>query len=138
MDSGLIGVIIGGIIGISGGVLNAIIFHFLERKRRRKSIISTAVTEITAIMEKATRFIEGKSNEEELKSSMPLWSGTLALELGFISIDQAIATRRAVVLDMEMRETSREEKAQQCVEACIYALELLKLGVGKRGALIPV
>lgn len=126
MDSGLIGAIIGGIIGISGGVLNAIIFHLIEKKQRRNSIISTAVTEITAIMDKATRFIEGKSNEEELKSSTPLWSGTLALELGFISIDQAVATRRAVVLDMEMRKTTRKEKTKQCIEACMYALKLLK------------
>ncbi len=126
MNSGLIGVIIGGVIGISGGVLNAILFHHIEKKRRRNSIISTAITEITAIMEKATRFIEGKSNEEELKSSTPLWSGTLALELGFISIDQAVATRRAVVLDMEMRKTTRKEKAKQCIDACRSALDLLK------------
>jgi len=126
MDSGLIGVIIGGVIGISGGVLNAIFFHHIEKKRRRNSIISTAITEITAIMEKATRFIEGKSNEEELRSSTPLWSGTLALELGFISIDQAVATRRAVVLDTEMRKTTREKKAKECIEACRSAVDLLK------------
>ncbi len=76
-------------------------------------------------MEKATRFIEGKSNEEELKSSTPLWSGTLALELGFISIDQAVATRGAVVLDMEMRKTTRKKKAKQCIDACMHALKLL-------------
>ena len=126
MGPELIGAIIGGIIGISGGVLPTIIFHHIDKRRRRNSIISTAVTEITAIMEKATRFLERKSNEEELKSSIPLWSGALALELGFISIDQAVATRRAVVLDLEMRKTTREEKAKQCIDACMFALELLK------------
>jgi len=125
MGPELIGVIIGGIIGISGGLLNAIVFHQIDKRRRRKSIISTAIAEITAIKEKAERFINEKSSLDELKSSTPLWSGTLALELGFISIDQTVATRRAVTLDMEMRRTGRKEKAQQCIEACQYALELL-------------
>jgi len=125
MGPELIGVIIGGIIGISGGLLNAIVFHQIDKKRRRRSIISAAIAEITAIKEKAERFINEKSSLDELKSSTPLWSGTLALELGFISIDQAVATRRAVTLDMEMRETGRKEKAQQCIEACKNALELL-------------
>ena len=106
-------------------MLNAIVFHQIDKRRRRKSIISAATAEITAIKEKAERFINEKSSLDELKSSTLLWSGTLALELGFISIDQAVATRRAVTLDMEMRRTGRKEKAQQCIEACQYALELL-------------
>lgn len=125
MGPELMGAIIGGIIGISGGLFNAIVFHQIDKRRRRKSIISTAIAEITAIKEKAERFIDEKSSLDELKSSTPLWSGTLALELGFVSIDQAVATRRAVTLDMEMRKTGRKEKAQQCIEACQYALDLL-------------
>ena len=125
MGPEIIGVIIGGVIGISGGLLNAIVFHQIDKGRRRKSIISAAIAEITAIKEKAERFIDGKSDFAELKSSTLLWSGTLALELGFISINQAVAARRAITLDMEMRETGRKEKAQQCIEACKRALELL-------------
>jgi len=126
MDSGLIGAIIGGIIGISGGVLPTVLFHVLDRKRRRNSIIKLITSEITAIKEKAERFIKSKSNVEELKASTPLWSSTLALELGFISSDQAIAARRAVTLDMEMRRTARREKAEECIDVCNLALELLK------------
>lgn len=126
MEPGLIGAVIGGIIGISGGILATVLFHHIDRKRRRNSIINTAIAEITAIKEKAERFIKGKSNLEELKSSKPLWSSSLALELGFISINQAVAVRRAVTLDMEMRKTGRKEKAEQCIEVCQIALEIFK------------
>lgn len=126
MEPGLIGAVIGGVIGISGGILTTVLFHHIDKKRRRNSIINTAIAEITAVKKKAERFIKGESNLEELRSSTPLWSSSLALELGFISINQAVATRRAITLDMEMRKTGRKEKAEQCKKACQIALEIFK------------
>lgn len=108
----LAGAIVGGIIGICGVLLPTIISYFIDKKRRRDTIVRIIAAELTAIKEKAERFIEGKSNIGELRSSIPLWSSSLALELGFISVNQAVNTRRAIVLDMEMRETGRLEKAK--------------------------
>lgn len=125
MEPELIGAIIGGIIGITGGVFPTLLFHIFEKRRRRKTTTRIIAAEITAIKEKAERFIKGQSNLEELKASTPLWSTSLALELGFISANQAVAARRAVTLDMEMRTTGRKDKAEQCIEACKLVLKLL-------------
>lgn len=124
MQAGLIGVIIGGIIGISGSILTIILFKIIEANQRRNSIIRITKAEITAIKEKAERFLEGKSNIEELRSSTPLWT-SLAPELGFLSVDQAVAARRAITLDMETRKVGKQEKAEECKKACQLALKLL-------------
>jgi len=113
MQPELIGVIIGGIIGISGGILTTILFRLMETGQRRNSVVRITKAEITAIKEKAERFLEGKSDLEEFKSSKPLWM-SLAPELGFLSVEQAVATRRAITLDMEMRTTGKREKAEEC------------------------
>ena len=124
MQPELIGVIIGGIIGISGGILTTILFKLMETRQRRNSVVRITKAEITVIPEKAERFLEGKSDLKELKSSTPLWM-SLAPELGFLSVDQAVAARRAITLDMEMRTTGKREKAEECKKACLIALNLL-------------
>lgn len=124
MQPELIGVIIGGIIGISGGILTTILFKLMETRQRRNSVIRITKAEITVIKEKTERFLEGKTDFEELKSSTPLWM-SLAPELGFLSVDQAVAARRAITLDMEMRPTGKREKAEECKKACLIALSLL-------------
>lgn len=125
MEPQLFGVIIGGVIGITATTLPTLIYHNFEVRRRKKALKSVLAAEMTAIKEKAERFLNEKSNLEELQASTPLWSANLALELGFISSEQAVAARRAVVLDMEMRKTVRTEKAEQCIKACDLALKLL-------------
>lgn len=122
----LIGVIIGGIIGITAGILPTLVFHCLDKRRRRKAIVRTIKAEVISVKEKAERFLEGESSPEELKASIPLWSKNLALELAFVSTDVAVDTRRVVTLDMEMRMTGREEKAAECIEPCEKALKSLK------------
>ena len=124
MQPELVGVIIGGIIGISGGILTTVLFKLMETRQRRNSIVRLTKAEITAIKEKAERFLEGKSDLEELKSSTPLWM-SLAPELGFLSVDQADAARRAITLNMEMQITGKREKAEECKKACLIALNLL-------------
>lgn len=124
MEPELIGVIIGGIIGISGGILTIVLFKLIETRQRRNSIVRITKAEITAIKEKAERFLEGKSDLEEVRSSAPLWM-SLAPELGFLSVDQAVAARRAITLDMEMRKTGKQEKVEECKKACQLALNLL-------------
>jgi len=124
MQQGLIGVIIGGIIGICGGISTTILVRLIETRQRRNAIVRITKAEITAIKERTERFLEGKSNLDELKSSKPLWM-SLAPELGFLSANQAVATRRAIILDMEMRKTGKPEKAEECKKACQSALSLL-------------
>ncbi len=124
MESQLIGVIIGGIIGISGGILASVVHRLAEARQRRNSIIRITKAEITAIKEKAERFLGGKSGVEELRSSTPLWM-SLAPELGFLSVDQAVAARRAITLDMEMRKTASRQKVEECKKACELALNIL-------------
>lgn len=120
MQQWLIGVIAGGTIGICGGIL----VKLIETRQRRNAIVIITKAEITAIKEKTERFLEMKSDLDELRSSKPLWM-SLAPELGFLSADQAVATRRAIILDMEMRESGKAEKAEECKRACQSALSLL-------------
>lgn len=124
MQPELIGVIIGGIIGISGGILATIFHKLVETRQRRDSIVKITKAEITAIKEKAERFLEGKSELEELRSSTPLWT-SLAPELGFLAVDQAVAARRAIALDAEMRKIGNKEKTEDCRKACKSALSIL-------------
>ena len=65
------GVIVGGIIGISGGILASAVHRLIEAAQRRNSIVRVTKAEVTAIKEKADRFFEGKSDVEELASSTP-------------------------------------------------------------------
>ena len=122
----LYSVIIGGMIGISGGLLTTIFVKWLENKRRKKSIIAVEAGEIVAIKEKAERFIGDLSTHKELKASTPMLL-SLASEIGYLSAEQVIAIRRAVTLDMEMREGGNKNKAFECVTACNEALRLMRI-----------
>jgi hypothetical protein len=124
MSPELIGVIIGGAVGLLAGIIPQII----DQTRKRNSVKKIIKAEVTAIIEKALRFLEGKSTPEELRASAPLWSAALASDLVHKKGALAVAARRAVTLDMEMRQSGREEKARQCVEASDKALQLIGKG----------
>jgi len=99
-----------------------------ERKKSsymaRNKGIENAKGEIIAIKEKAERFIESQSTTAGLRASTPMLT-SIASELGFLSEDQAIALRRAVTFDMEMRKEESKEKAKLAVKVCEDALILL-------------
>lgn len=124
MTAELWGVIIGGIIGIVGTLSTTILTTTLSNRRRAKAIQAIAKGEIIAIKEKAERFIGGKSSAAGLGASTPMLT-SIASELGFLSEDQAVALRRAVTLDMEMRKEESKEKAKLAVKACEDALSRL-------------
>jgi hypothetical protein len=116
--------IIGVIIGVIGTLSTILLTTILSNRRRAKSIKAIAKGEIIAIKEKAERFINGQSTSDGLRASTPMLI-SIAPELGFLSEDQAIALRRAVTLDMEMREELSIEKAMLAVKACEDALSIL-------------
>ena len=68
--------------------------------------------------------IEHVSTIKELGASSPMFVA-IANEIGFLSPAQAVAFRRAVTLDMEMRIEGKKEKAAAAVEACREALSSL-------------
>ena len=124
MSPELWGVIIGGIIGVVGTLSTTLLTTTLSNRKRAKAIQAIAKGEITAIKEKAERFINGQSSTAGLSASTPMLT-SIASELGFLSEDQAVALRRAVTLDMEMRKEESKEKAKLAVKACQEALILL-------------
>ena len=124
MSSQLFSVIIGGIIGIIGSLSTTIVITISSNRKRAKAIRVIAKGEITAIKEKAERYIIGKSSKTTLSASVPLLT-SIASEIGFLSEAQAIALRRAITLDMEMRKEETKEKAQIAVLACDEALRVL-------------
>jgi hypothetical protein len=124
MSEWLVGVIIGGSIGIIGGLSTAVMATLLSNRGRTKAIRAIAKGEVVAIKEKAERYIRGQSSEEGLGASTPMLP-SIASELGFLTEEQAIALRRAVTLDMEMRKEKTFEKAQLAIEACEEALRSL-------------
>ncbi len=122
MSGQLLAVIIGGLIGIVGSTASMIIISALSHRRRSNSIRAVVQAEVTAIREKAQRFINGESTVAELGASAPMLT-TIATEIGFLSPQQAVSFRRAVTLDMEMRVGGNREEAAQAVSACEDALE---------------
>ncbi len=124
MSPELWGVIIGGVIGVVGGLSTTLFTTILSNRRRAKAIRAIAKGEIVAIKEKAERFIGGQSSAVGLGASSPMLT-SIASELGFLSEDQAVALRRAVTLDMEMRKEESKEKAKLAVKACEDALSIL-------------
>ena len=124
MSPELWGVIIGGIIGVVGTLSTTLLTTTLSNRKRAKAIQAIAKGEIIAIKEKAERFINGQSSTAGLSASTPMLT-SIASELGFLSEDQAVALRRAVTLDMEMRKEESKEKAKLAVKACQEALILL-------------
>ena len=124
MSAELLGVLIGGIIGIIGGLSTTVLVTTLSNRRRARAIRAIAKSEIVAIMEKAERFINQQSSSAGLGASTPMLT-SIASELGFLSEEQAIAFRRAVTLDMEMRKEETKDKAKLAVQACEQALYVL-------------
>ncbi len=124
MDTQLLAVIIGGIIGVIGSLSTTIVVMISSNRRRAKAIRAIAKGEVIAIKEKAERYINGQSSKAGLGASTPMLT-SIASELGFLSEEQAIALRRAVTLDMEMRKEETIEKAQLSVQACEEALRVL-------------
>ena len=124
MTAELWGVIIGGIIGVVGTLSTTLLTTTLSNRRRAKAIQAIAKGEIIAIKEKAERFIDDQSSAVGLGASTPMLT-SIASELGFLSEDQAVALRRAVTLDMEMRREESKEKAKLAVKACEDALSIL-------------
>ena len=124
MSCQVLAVILGGAIGIMGSLGATFLIVALANRRRGKSIRAIVGAEITAIKEKAQRFIDGHSSGNGLSASSPMLA-SLATELGFLKPDQAIAFRRSVTLDMELRQERSMEKAKFVVEACEDALRHL-------------
>lgn len=123
MSNELTFALIGGAIGIVAGSVPVILTTILSNRRRVKSIKSIALAEITAIKEKAERYLADESNREELAASTPLLT-SIASEFGFLSHSEAIALRRTITLDMEMRASANIEKARLTIDACDAALLL--------------
>jgi len=91
---------------------------------RVESIKKIVLGETIAIKEKAQRYLEGKSNIEELSASTPMLT-SIAPELRHLTPKQVIAYRRAVTLDMEMRKTGRNEKILEAIDACDEVIRLI-------------
>ena len=124
MSGELLGVIIGGAIGIIGTLGTTLLVTLLSHSRHTKSIRAIVAGEVTAIKEKAQRYIDGQSDVDELGASTPMLT-SIASELGYLSREQVIALRRAVTLDMEMRKKGAKEKAALAIDACNEALRSL-------------
>ena len=124
MTSQLLFTLLGGLIGIVAGSPTTVLAAVLTNRRRSKSIRAVALAEVTAIKEKAERFINDQSGAGELGASTPLLT-SIAAEFGYLSGTQAVAFRRAVTLDAEMRNSATKEKAALAIEACREALECL-------------
>jgi hypothetical protein len=118
------GTIVGGIIGIVTGSVTTFIGITLVNRRRAKSIRTVARAEVVSIREKAERYLNGQSNELEMCASTPLLT-SIAPEIGFLKEDQAVALRRVITLDMEMRKCKSKDKATQVIDACTLALKEL-------------
>jgi len=125
MFSQLLFTLIGGLIGIVAGSATTVLALVLTNRRRSQSIRAVAIAEVTAIKEKAGRYIDDLSSREEFAASTPLLT-SIAAEIGYLSSAQAVAYRRAITLDMEMRASLTKEKAALAMEACNEALECLK------------
>ena len=125
MSSDIQSAIIGAIIGIAGSLSTTLVIHFFEYYRHKHSITAVVIGEIVAIREKSQRYIAGESSFDEFKASSPMLV-TIAHELGYLSPVQAVAMRRAVTIDMEMRQTGNIEKAEKCIDICDDALRMFK------------
>lgn len=124
MSGQMIGVIVGAIIGSASSLMTTLFLSILSNRRRKESIQAIAAAEMTAIMEKARRFIDGKSSKEEMSASTPMLT-SIASELGYLTPKQVIAFRQTVTLDMEMRKSGTKEKAELVCFACENALKTI-------------
>ena len=126
MDAQLIAVVIGGVIAIAGSIGTTVAIRVVETRQRKKSIQTLVAAEIASIGGKAERYLTGRSDIRELRGSKPTWISFLP-DLGYLSREQALAARKAVVLDQEMQTTGNRAKVTECREACEAALKLLHL-----------
>ena len=109
MSSELIAVVIGGVIGMVGTLTTTLVLQVRGDRKKNKSIQAITKAEIIAIKEKAQRFVDSQSNAEELSASTPMLT-SIASQLGYLLPEQAIAFRRTVTLDMEMRQSKTKER----------------------------
>jgi gas vesicle protein len=126
MSAELIGVMVGGAIGIIGTLIATIITRVMDGKRNRKSIVAIAAAEVVAIKEKAQRYLNDSSSAEELGASEPMLT-SIASQLGYLTVNEAVALRRTITLDMELRIAGNKEKATQTIEACREALSTMNV-----------
>ncbi len=124
LNEQLSGVITGGILGIMGTLSTTIVVVVASNRRRAKAICPIVRAEVTAIKEKAERYVAGTSSKDELCASTPMLT-SIASEIGFLSEQQAVDFRRAVTLDMEMRKVASKDKTLAAIDACEICLESL-------------
>jgi hypothetical protein len=124
MSEQIIAVIVGAVIGALSSLGTALFLSNILDRRRKKSIRTIIAAEVTMIMEKAQRYIDGKSDKEELSASTPMLISIVS-EIGLLSVKQVTAFRRTVTLDMEMRKTGNKEKAKMAISACKEALKVI-------------
>lgn len=122
MGGELVGVAMGGALAIASSVLTTFAFRRWEFAQKRRFVSVLVQAELVAIKEKCERYLANRSDERAFQSSTPLWSAHF--EPGYLSPDQAIASRRCVVLDMEARAQINTAKIDQCLAACKNALAL--------------
>lgn len=126
MSDQIIAVIVGAVIGSTASLLTTILTSSLKKRRRKKSIKAITAAEITAVLKKAQRFIDGKSDSQELKASAPMLT-SIASEIGYLAPKELISYRHVVTMDMEMRQSCKKEKAEFVIFACEDALKLLNI-----------
>ena len=124
MSNEALAVMLGAAIGIIGSNASTFLVVFLSNRKRARSIRVIVQAEIKAIEDKAQRYINGHSTFKELSASTPMLT-SIASEIGFLSVDQAVAFRGAVTLDTELRKEGTKEKAVAAVVACQHAIRLL-------------
>ena len=93
-------------------------------KKKKASISAIVAAETIAIQERAQRFLEAKSNPDELAASTPMLT-SIAVQFGYLSVQQAIAYRRVVALNMELKKSKSPEKAEETVSACTDTMHLM-------------
>lgn len=124
MQPEIIAAAVGGVIGIVGA-LSATGFATVFEHRKQKAAISAIVAaETVAIQERAQRFLDGESSPDELAASTPMLT-TIAGQFGYLPLRRAIAYRRAVALDMELKKSKSREKAEETVSACKNTMGLM-------------
>lgn len=126
MPQELLAAIIGGLIGIVGSLSGTVLSMIASNRRSRNSIRAIVAAEVVAIQEKAQRFLDGKSDAEQLGASQPMLT-SIASQIGYLSPQEAVAFRRAVTLDVELRKSASEEKATETIHACEEAMSLLNI-----------
>lgn len=95
-----------------------------DESSRAQAIRAIIIGETMAIMEKAQRYLDGKSSLEELQASTPLLT-SISSEFVHLSKEQIVLYRRAVTLDMELRKSGNPNKAAKVIEVCKETLRSL-------------